>query len=107
MAQQLGKEYFDGPRHLGLGGYHYDSKYFVSVVRDLFRYYSLNNNASILDIGCDKGFIMKDFKNTFIDASICGIDISNYCIENLLPEVASSFFQDLTTIFLSQMTVLI
>jgi len=92
IAQQFGKDYFDGPRHLGLGGYHYDSKYFVPVVRDMIRYYGLNKNASILDIGCGKGFMMKDFKDALPDASIYGIDISKYCIENSLPEVASSIF---------------
>ena len=35
IARQFGWEYFDGPRRLGLGGYHYDPKYFTPVVEDM------------------------------------------------------------------------
>ncbi len=33
IAQQFGKEYFDGPRRLGLGGYYYNPKYILENVK--------------------------------------------------------------------------
>jgi SAM-dependent methyltransferase len=87
IAKKFGKDYFDGPRRLGLGGYYYHPKYFTNVVQDFINYYKLKPNAKILDVGCGKGFMMKDFKDALPNAEICGIDISEYCFENAMLEV--------------------
>ncbi len=87
IARQFGKDYFDGPRRLGLGGYHYDPKYFVKVVRDFINYYELSQDSKILDVGCGKGFMIKDFKDALPKSEVRGIDISEYCFENAMPEV--------------------
>ena len=87
IAKKFGKDYFDGPRRLGLGGYYYHPKYFTNVVQDFINYYNLKPNAKILDVGCGKGFMMKDFKDALPNAEICGIDISEYCFENAMLEV--------------------
>ena len=87
IAKKFGKEYFDGPRRLGLGGYRYDPKYFVKVVQDFIHYYKLEPNSRILDVGCGKGFMMKDFQDALPLGEIHGIDISEYCYENAIPEV--------------------
>lgn len=50
-------------------------------------YYKLTDNAAILDIGCAKGFMLYDFKQLMPKATIAGVDISNYAIENSLPSV--------------------
>lgn len=87
IAKKFGQDYFDGPRRLGLGGYYYNPKYFTNVVRDFIDQYKLKSNAKILDVGCGKGFMMKDFKDALPDAEIYGIDISEYCYENAMVEV--------------------
>lgn len=87
IARQFGKEYFDGPRRLGLGGYYYDPKYFTKVVKDFINYYKLGQNSKILDVGCGKGFMMKDFQDALPDAEILGLDISQYCYDNAMPQV--------------------
>jgi SAM-dependent methyltransferase len=89
-AQQFGEEYFDGPRHLGLGGYYYNKKYFGPVVQDMIQFYSLKRDSRILDVGCGKGFMMKDFMEALPGSSVYGIDISRYCHENSLIEVKSN-----------------
>jgi len=91
IAQEFGKEYFDGPRHLGLGGYEYNSKYFKPVVRDMIEFYNLQPNSDVLDVGCGKGFMMKDFMEALPEAEVHGIDISRYCFDNSLPEVKKNF----------------
>jgi SAM-dependent methyltransferase len=76
IAKKFGKDYFDGPRRLGLGGYYYNPKYFTNVVSDFINQYKLKPNAKILDVGCGKGFMMKDFKDALPGAEIHGLDIS-------------------------------
>jgi len=82
ISRQFGKEYFDGDRKYGYGGYSYDKKYWAATVKNFTKYYDLKPNSSILDIGCAKGFMLKDFKDLLPDSRIKGIDISNYAIRN-------------------------
>lgn len=88
IAQQFGKEYFDGPRRLGLGGYYYNPKFFKPVVERMIDYYGLTPSSAILDVGCGKGFMLHDFSEALPGATVAGIDISDYCIENAMPSVA-------------------
>ncbi len=88
IAQQFGKEYFDGPRRLGLGGYHYNPKFFKPVVARMIDYYGLTPESRILDVGCAKGFMLHDFAEALPGVTVAGIDISTYCLENALPSVA-------------------
>ena len=82
--QKFGKEYFDGKRIHGYGGYYYDKKFFHKIAKKLVSHYKLDNNSKILDIGCAKGFLMHDIKSIIPKAEILGIDISKYCKINAL-----------------------
>src|SRR5687768_6558786 len=57
IALQWGRDYWDGERHLGYGGYRYDGRW-RPVAESLARHYRLADDASILDIGCGKGFLL-------------------------------------------------
>ena len=48
-------------------------------------HFQLNNGDKVLDVGCAKGFLVKDFLDLGIQSS--GIDISNYAINNSLIEI--------------------
>jgi hypothetical protein len=61
IAQRFDKEYFDGPRRLGMGGYSYNPKFFKPVVEDMIHHYGLTNESSILEVGCAIGFMLNDF----------------------------------------------
>lgn len=87
IARQFGKEYFDGDRSQGLGGYYYNPKFFTPVVKDFISYYALTNDSSILDVGCGKGFMLHDFKLALPKAKLAGIDISKYCLDNCMESV--------------------
>jgi SAM-dependent methyltransferase len=93
ISRQFGKEYFDGDRKYGYGGYSYDKKYWAATVKNFAKYYDLKSNSSILDIGCAKGFMLKEFKNLLPDSRIKGIDISNYAIRNAHLDVKSFLIQ--------------
>lgn len=86
IARQFGKEFFDGSRARGYGGYRYDGRW-VPVVRDFINYYGLTNESSILDVGCAKGFMLNDFLYWLPFITVKGIDISEYAIENSLPKI--------------------
>lgn len=87
IARKFGKEYFDGSRDHGYGGFNYNPKYWSNVVRDIKKRYKLSNRSKILDIGCAKGFLIYDLKKILPKARIIGIDVSKYAIKNSKKEV--------------------
>lgn len=86
IAKQFGKEFFDGERRYGYGGYRYDGRW-KAIVRCIKDYYKLADNAAVLDIGCGKGFMLHDFKEIMPNCKVSGIDVSRYAIENSMPSV--------------------
>ena len=84
VARQYGRLYFDGPREYGYGGYSYDGRW-KPVAKDIMDFFSLKPGDRVLDVGCAKGFLVKDLLALGIDAY--GIDISEYAITNSEPEV--------------------
>jgi len=86
IAKQFGKDFFDGDRKCGYGGYRYDGRW-KSVARRLKDHYKLAAVAAILDIGCGKGFMLHDFRDLMPRATLAGIDVSDYAIENAMPSV--------------------
>ena len=79
LSWKLDKEYFDGSREQGYGGYKYDGRW-MQVAKDIIKHYSLKDNAKILDIGCAKGFLLEEFRRILKKPILCGVDISSYAI---------------------------
>jgi protein-L-isoaspartate(D-aspartate) O-methyltransferase len=86
VAIQFGEDYWDGDRKYGYGGYRYDGRW-LPVAQDMAKYYDLQPGASILDVGCGKGFLLYEFTQVVPDAKIAGVDISQYAIDNAKEEV--------------------
>jgi protein-L-isoaspartate(D-aspartate) O-methyltransferase len=86
VAKQFGREYWDGERHHGYGGYRYDGRW-RPVAEAIARYYNLQPGASILDVGAGKGFLLYEFTQVVPNAQVAGIDISEYAIEHAKEEV--------------------
>ncbi len=74
----------DGPREYGYGGFQYDGRW-KSVAKDIISHFSLRLGDRLLDVGCAKGFLVKDLLALGIDAF--GIDISSYALMQCEPEV--------------------
>ena len=87
IARKFDKDFFDGDRKYGYGGYSYNPRFWQPVVPDFIEYYSLDNNCSLLDIGSGKGFMLRDFKEALPGLQIRGIDISEYAIQNSLGDI--------------------
>ena len=87
IARKFGKEFFDGDRLWGYGGYTYHPRFWQETVKKFRDYYHLDKNAAILDIGCAKGFMLHDFKQLLPESTIAGIDISQYAIDNAIDDM--------------------
>jgi len=87
IARKFGREFFDGDRRHGYGGFYYHARFWQEVVKDFQKYYRLTDSSSILDVGCAKGFMLYDFAKLLPGIKLAGIDISNYAIDNSLEEV--------------------
>lgn len=88
VARRFDELYFDTDRRYGYGGYNYDPKFFSEVVKDFIDYYSIGPTDHILDVGCAKGFMLHDFKQTLPNLNVAGIDISDYAIGKSMDSVA-------------------
>ncbi|PIU98363.1 methyltransferase type 11 [Candidatus Wolfebacteria bacterium CG03_land_8_20_14_0_80_40_12] len=86
MARQFGREFFDGDRLWGYGGYIYDGRW-ISVVEKFRDYYELTSESNVLDVGCAKGFMLHDFRQVIPGIKVAGIDVSEYAIENAMDDV--------------------
>ena len=87
VARKFDKEFFDGERKFGYGGFSYNPRYWSEVVKDFRDYYNLNNGSKILDVGCAKGFMLYDFYKLNPNLDLYGIDISKYAIDNSVSEI--------------------
>jgi len=87
IARKFGKEFFDGDRKNGYGGFKYDPRFWSPVVPSFQKHFSLNSKSSVLDVGCAKGFMIYDLSRLIPGITVKGIDISEYAVENALTEV--------------------
>lgn len=86
IAKQFGEMYWDGPREYGYGGYRYDGRW-RSVARDIIAHYGLKAGMKVLDVGCGKGFLVKDLMLECPGLDVFGLDISLYAIMHAPEEV--------------------
>lgn len=87
ISMQFGRAYFDGPREQGYGGYIYDGRW-IAVARDAIARYGLAPDSRVLDIGCAKGFLVRDLTAACPGLEAFGLDISSYALMNCHPEAA-------------------
>lgn len=82
ISKRFGFDYFDGGRQHGYGGYSYHPHFWSQVALDIRDTYDLRPQATILDIGCAKGFLLYDLAELMPQATLVGVDISEYALTN-------------------------
>ena len=90
-AKKYEKNYWDGNRKYGYGGYKYIPGRLEPVAKKLIKKFKLNNNSKILDIGCGKGYLLFEIKKILPNIHIAGFDKSKYALKNAHKEIKKSF----------------
>lgn len=79
IATRKDKEFYDGDRNNGYGGYRYDGRW-KNIAQNIVKRYNLKPGSKVLQIGCDKGFLLYDLKKNYPKLSVYGIENSKYPI---------------------------
>ena len=79
-AWELGKEYYDGKRINGYGGFKYDGRWKPMLPRIIKRY-KLTKKSKVLDLGCKKGFLLKDLNILIPGIKSYGIENHTYALK--------------------------
>ena len=80
IAKQYGKDYWDGDRRYGYGGYKYLPGRWKPVAKELIHTYNLGPGSRVLDVGCGKGFLLHEMLLLEPELRIVGFDISSHGI---------------------------
>lgn len=87
IARMFGKDFFDGDRAVGYGGFNYHPRFWQPVIPTFKDHFKLDNKSSLLDAGCAKGFMLYDLIQAIPGLQVAGIDVSEYAIQNCKEEV--------------------
>lgn len=87
IARRFDKEFFDGDRRHGYGGFTYDPRFWQPVIPTFQAHWGLTANDSVLDVGCAKGFMLHDMARLIPGITVKGIDISEYAIKNAIEDM--------------------
>jgi len=92
IAKQYEKDYWDGDRRYGYGGYKYMPGRWEPVAEELIKIYKLNNHSSVLDVGCGKAFLLYEMKLLLPGLKVVGFDISEHGIAEAKEKIRESLF---------------
>jgi SAM-dependent methyltransferase len=84
VARRFDKDFFDGDRRHGYGGFSYMPRFWQPVIPTFQRHWALDGSSSVLDVGCAKGFMMHDMSQLIPGITVKGIDVSQYAIDNAI-----------------------
>ena len=85
-ASYRDREFYDGDRNNGYGGLKYDGRW-IPIARSMLKEYSLGSGSSILQIGCDKAFLLHDFLQVCPGIKVRGTEVSDYAISCAMLDV--------------------
>jgi len=87
IARKFGKDFFDGDRKHGYGGFNYYPRFWQGVIPTFREHFGLTGNSSLLDVGSGKGFMMHDLAELIPGITIRGIDVSEYAVNNTIKDM--------------------
>lgn len=87
IARRFGREFFDGDRRHGYGGFSYNPRFWQPVVPTFQAHFDLKAEDSLLDVGCARGFMLHDFAALIPGLVVSGLDVSSYAVETAIESV--------------------
>ena len=91
VASYRDKDFFDGDRNYGYGGLKYDGRW-QAIAKNMIKEYNLKDGAKILQLGCERGFLLHDFKEINQSFEVKGTELSPYAVSTSMPSIR----QDIT-----------
>jgi hypothetical protein len=86
IASYRDERYYDGDRNNGYGGFHYDGRW-KKVAEFMIHEYNLTSASALLQVGCEKGFLLHDFHQFLPSMKIRGCEVSDYAIRHSMETV--------------------
>ena len=80
IASYRDKEFYDGDRINGYGGLRNDGRW-APIARSMLQEYALDDRSAVLQIGCDKGFLLHELLQLCPAMTLRGTEISDYAIK--------------------------
>lgn len=90
-AKEFERDFWDGDRRYGYGGYRYDGRW-KQVAEQLIDTYNLPPDARILDVGCGKAHLLYELKQLLPKSSCVGFDVSRHAIADAPEGIRSELF---------------
>jgi SAM-dependent methyltransferase len=91
-AKEYGVDYWDGDRRYGYGGYKYIPGRWKPVAEKLIEIYGLTEQSSVLDVGCGKGFLLRELRELLPGIELTGFDISLVALEEAKQYATEAFY---------------
>lgn len=82
VASMRGVDFFDGARNHGYGGLEYDGRW-NPVAKDFVEDFELNDNSRVLQLQCEKGFLLHEFRSVVPGIEVRGTEDSDYALGHL------------------------
>ena len=79
VAMERGWDYYQGDRRFGYGGYS-DQGRWKPVAEDIVGHYELSNESSVLMVGCDFGYLLRDIQEARPGIQVVGAEVSDFAI---------------------------
>ena len=92
IAKQYEKDYWDGDRRYGYGGYKYMAGRWKPVAEKLIKINKLTNQSSVLDVGCGKAYLLYEMKQLIPGLKVTGFDISVHGLAEAKKEIREFLF---------------
>lgn len=81
VAIKRDKNFFDGERKFGYGGFAYDGRNKI-LAENLVSNYKLGDNSKVLQVQCEKGFLLYELQKINSSFYLIGTETSKYAIKN-------------------------
>lgn len=86
IASYREKDFFDGHRNYGYGGFKYDGRW-QKAAKKIVEEYNLNPGSSFLQFNCEKGFLVNDVKTIIPKGNVHGLETSDYALSTTMASV--------------------